>query len=77
MLTFKQDMISRKKRTIEENVFIFDEAQRVWDAEQLKSWFIKKGADKSLFGLSEADLLISALYEAGFEIVNLREIVKK
>lgn len=56
---FKQDIISNKKRIIEENVLIFDEAQRVWDGIQLKKWLEKKGADKSFFGLSEADLLLS------------------
>ena len=56
---FKQDIISTKKKTISENVLIFDEAQRVWDEAQLEKWLIKKGADKSYFGLSEADLLLS------------------
>ena len=56
---FKQDIISSKKRVIEENVLIFDEAQRVWDEEQLEKWLTKKGADRSFFGLSEADLLLS------------------
>ena len=56
---FKQDIISTKKKTIDENVLIFDEAQRVWDQEKLENWLAKKGADKSYFGLSEADLLLS------------------
>ena len=56
---FKQDIISSKKRVIDENVLIFDEAQRVWDEEQLEKWLEKKGADKSYFGNSEADLLLS------------------
>lgn len=56
---FKQDVISNKKRIIDENVLIFDEAQRVWDVDQLKKWLIKKGADSSYHGLSEADLLLS------------------
>ena len=56
---FKQDIISTKKKVIDENVLIFDEAQRVWDAEQLQKWLMKKGADKSFYGLSEADLLLS------------------
>ena len=56
---FKQDIISSKKRVIDENVLIFDEAQRVWNEEQLEKWLTKKGADKSYFGLSEADLLLS------------------
>lgn len=56
---FKQDIISNKKRVIDENVLIFDEAQRVWDNEKLKAWLVKKGADKSYYGLSEADLLLS------------------
>ena len=58
---FKQDIISSKKKEIEENVLIFDEAQRVWDEDKLKDWFIKKGADKSYYGLSEADLLLETL----------------
>ena len=56
---FKQDIISTKKKTINENVLIFDEAQRVWDEDQLGKWLAKKGADKSYFGLSEADLLLN------------------
>ena len=56
---FKQDIISTKKKVIDENVFIFDDAQRVWDEEQLQKWLTKKGADKSYYGLSEADLLLS------------------
>ena len=56
---FKQDIISAKKKNVEENVLIFDEAQRVWDEEQLQKWLIKKGADESYYGLSEADLLLS------------------
>jgi hypothetical protein len=56
---FKQDIVSTKKETIDENVLIFDEAQRVWNEEQLEKWFTKKGVNKSYFGLSEADLLLS------------------
>lgn len=56
---FKQDIISSKKKIVEENVLIFDEAQRVWDEEQLQKWLEKKGADRSYYGLSEADLLLS------------------
>lgn len=56
---FKQDIIAVKKKTVDENVLIFDEAQRVWDEEQLRKWLVKKGADKSYYGLSEADLLLS------------------
>ena len=56
---FKQDIIAIKKKTVDENVLIFDEAQRVWDEEQLQKWLTKKGADKSYYGLSEADLLLS------------------
>jgi len=56
---FKQEIISTKKKTIDENVLIFDEAQRVWNEEQLEKWLTKKGANKSFFGLSEADLLLS------------------
>lgn len=55
---FKEDIISQKKKTVEENVLIFDEAQRVWNEVQLQKWLEKKGADKSYFGLSEADLLL-------------------
>ena len=57
---FKQDIISTKKKNkIDENVLIFDEAQRVWDEGHLEKWLIKKSADNSYFGLSEADLLLS------------------
>ena len=58
---FKQDIISTKKKVIDENVLIFDEAQRVWDEEQLQKWLTKKGASKSFYGLSEADLLLNTL----------------
>lgn len=56
---FKQDIISTKKNNIEENVLIFDEAQRVWDESKLEEWLTKKSADSSYFGLSEADLLLN------------------
>ena len=56
---FKQDIISSKKKNVDENVLIFDEAQRVWDENKLEDWLKKKGADKSYYGLSEADLLLS------------------
>ena len=57
---FKREIISGKKKDLDENVFIFDEAQRVWDEKKLEDWLIdKKFKDKSYFGLSEADLLLS------------------
>lgn len=56
---FKQDIISTKHHIIDENVLIFDEAQRVWNEEQLEKWLEKKCADKSYYGLSEADLLLN------------------
>lgn len=58
---FKLDIISSKKKHVDENVLIFDEAQRVWDEQQLEKWLRKKGADPSYYGLSEADLLLDAL----------------
>lgn len=66
---FKQDMISTRKHIIDENVLIFDEAQRVWDEKQLEEWLKKKGADKSYYGLSEADLLLSALKEKEWGVI--------
>ena len=54
----KQDIIA-KRGTVDENVLIFDEAQRVWNSDKLQEWLEKKGADKSYYGLSEADLLLS------------------
>ena len=66
---FKQDIISVKKKTIEENVLIFDEAQRVWDNEQLEKWLTKKGADKSFFGLSEADLLLNTFDDKEWGVI--------
>ena len=56
---FKQDYISTKHHEIDENVLIFDEAQRVWDEKKLEKWLEDKGADKSYYGLSEADLLLN------------------
>ena len=66
---FKQDIISRKKKEVKENVLIFDEAQRVWDDVKLKEWLIKKGADKSYYGLSEADLLLSILKDKEWGVI--------
>jgi len=66
---FKQDIISTKKNIINENVLIFDEAQRVWDKEKLEEWLSKKCADKSYFGLSEADLLLSTLNEKDWGVI--------
>lgn len=66
---FKQDIISTKKKTIDENVLIFDEAQRVWDEVQLESWLKKKGADKSYYGLSEADLLLSTFNKKEWGVI--------
>ena len=66
---FKQDIIATKKRTIDENVLIFDEAQRVWDEDKLQDWLAKKGADKSYFGLSEADLLLSVFKDKEWGVI--------
>ncbi len=66
---FKQDIISTKKKVINENVLIFDEAQRVWDEEQLEKWLTKKGADKSYYGLSEADLLLSTFNKKEWGVI--------
>ena len=66
---FKQDVISAKKKDIDENVLIFDEAQRVWNEEQLEKWLIKKGADKKYFGLSEADLLLDIFKEKDWGVI--------
>ncbi len=66
---FKNDLISLKKKTIDENVLIFDEAQRVWNEEQLEKWLKKKGADKSYFGLSEADLLLNTFDKKDWGVI--------
>ena len=66
---FKQDIISSKKKNIDENVLIFDEAQRVWDEEQLKKWLIKKEADASFYGLSEADLLLDVFSKKEWGVI--------
>lgn len=55
---FKRDIISSSDPTPEENVLIFDEAQRVWDAEQMATWFAKKKSRFPLGHRSEADLLL-------------------
>ena len=57
---FKREILSAKRKTIDENVFIFDEAQRVWDEEKLTNWLKDKHVtDKEYLGISEADLLLS------------------
>ena len=66
---FKQDIISLKKKYVDENVLIFDEAQRVWDADKLTEWLKKKGASKSYFGLSEADLLLSVFDDKEWGVI--------
>ncbi len=66
---FKQDIISTKHNVTYENVLIFDEAQRVWDEKQLEKWLEKKGADKSYFGLSEADLLLNTFNEKSWGVI--------
>ncbi len=66
---FKQDIISVKKNAVEENVLIFDEAQRVWDEEQLQKWLMKKGADKKYYGLSEADLLLDSFKDKEWGVI--------
>ena len=66
---FKQDIISSKKKKVDENVLIFDEAQRVWDEEQLEKWLDKKGDDKSYYGLSEADLLLNVFKEKEWGVI--------
>lgn len=66
---FKQDIISSKKKIVEENVLIFDEAQRVWDEEQLQKWLEKKGADRTYYGLSEADLLLSTFEKKEWGVI--------
>lgn len=65
----KQEIISSKHQVVEENVLIFDEAQRVWDKEQLKTWLEKKGADESFYGLSEADLLLNTFKEKEWGVI--------
>lgn len=65
----KQEIISSKHQVVEENVLIFDEAQRVWDKEQLKTWLVKKGADESFYGLSEADLLLNTFKEKEWGVI--------
>lgn len=54
---YKAEVIASKNAEVDENVLIFDEAQRVWNQEKMESWLAKKGANKSFYGLSEADLL--------------------
>lgn len=66
---FKYDLIAIKKNEIDENVLIFDEAQRVWDESQMARWLTKKGADKSYFGLSEADLLLDIFNDKEWGVI--------
>ena len=66
---FKYDIISTKKKDIDENVLIFDEAQRVWDEEQLQKWLEKKGAGDGYRGLSEADLLLSVFKKKEWGVI--------
>ncbi len=66
---FKQDIIATGKKDVSENVLIFDEAQRVWDSEKLLEWLKKKDADKSFYGLSEADLLLSVFDDKDWGVI--------
>lgn len=56
---YKREILSSKKKDIDENVLIFDEAQRVWDETKLQDWLKGKTSNPAFAGLSEADLLLS------------------
>lgn len=66
---FKRDIISSSNPTPEESVLIFDEAQRVWDAEQMAAWFAKKKSKFPLGNRSEADLLLDVLKEKEWAVI--------
>ncbi len=66
---FKRDIISSSDPTPEESVLIFDEAQRVWDAEQMASWFEKKKSKFPLGHRSEADLLLDVLKKKEWAVI--------
>ena len=66
---FKLDFVSSRQKKIDENVLIFDEAQRVWDEEKLTSWFKDKGVNSKYFGISEADLLLDIFKEKDWGVI--------
>ncbi|MCR5348080.1 MAG: DUF2075 domain-containing protein, partial [Bacilli bacterium] len=66
---FKRDIISSSDPTPEESVLIFDEAQRVWDAEQMETWFEKKKSKFPLGNRSEADLLLDVLKKKEWAVI--------
>lgn len=66
---FKRDIISSSDPTPEESVLIFDEAQRVWDADQMQTWFEKKKSKFPLGHRSEADLLLDVLKKKEWAVI--------
>ncbi len=67
---FKRDIVSSSDPTPDENVLIFDEAQRVWDADKLTDWLIKKKERNfSKRHLSEADLLLDVLKKKEWALI--------
>ena len=66
---FKREIVSLKKQNVDENVLIFDEAQRVWDDEKLTSWLRDNRGDKQYYGLSEADLLLDILKDKEWGVI--------
>ncbi len=66
---FKREIVSNKKQKVDENVLIFDEAQRVWDEEKLTSWLSELRANRKYYGLSEADLLLNILNEKDWGVI--------
>jgi hypothetical protein len=66
---FKLEFVSSKHKKIDENVLIFDEAQRVWDEEKLTSWFTEKKVNSKFYGISEADLLLDIFKEKEWGVI--------
>jgi len=66
---FKRELISKKQKSIDENILIFDEAQRVWDSVKLSEWLVTKKASDSYYGLSEADLLFNIFKDKEWGVI--------
>ena len=66
---FKLDVVSSKQKVVDENVLIFDEAQRVWDSDKLTSWLKEKKANSKYYGVSEADLLLDLFNEKDWGVI--------
>ena len=66
---YKRELISSSNQIPDENVLIFDEAQRVWDQEKLSSWFAKQKNGLQYRDASESDLLLNILKDKEWGVI--------